>query len=126
MNYENGDLFYKKYSIPINDYEHLSNMNWNQTEIFESSDDATLSYSLERLQFYNIQPDRNQKFIILKRHIGFVGTFKGIWSDGHRVICLDEDLAGDTFVNYDPFRSGHTILDDILDILKNASSLDII
>eukprot|EP00268_Persea_americana_P000279 TRINITY_DN10108_c0_g2_i1.p1 TRINITY_DN10108_c0_g2~~TRINITY_DN10108_c0_g2_i1.p1 ORF type:complete len:307 (-),score=26.94 TRINITY_DN10108_c0_g2_i1:323-1243(-) len=49
MNYEDGDLFCQKYSIPINDYEHLPDRNWNQTERFESSDAATLSYSLERL-----------------------------------------------------------------------------
>ena len=63
-------------------------------------------------------------FINLKRRLEFARTFKGIWSNG-RVICLDEDLADDTFVYYDPFRSGHTILNDILDKFKDASSLDI-
>ena len=59
MNFEDEDLFSKKYSIPINDYEHLPDKNRNQTERFEYSDVAILSYSLEHLQFYNIQAYQN-------------------------------------------------------------------
>ena len=55
----------------------------------------------------------------------FARTFKVILSDGRRVICLDEDLAHDIVVYYDPFRSGHTIRDDILNKFKDASPLDI-
>lgn len=80
---------------------------------------------MEHLQFYNIQADQNERFINLKRHLEFTYAFKGIWRDGRRVICLDDDLANDTFVYYDPFRSGHTILDDILDKFKDVLSLDI-
>ena len=102
-----------------------SNRKLESNRKIESLDAATLSYSLEHLQFYNIQAYQNQRFINLKKHLKFSRTFKGIWSDGRHVICLDEDLAGDTFVYYDPFRSGYTILDDILDKFKDASSLDI-
>ena len=87
MNYEDGDFFCKKYRTPINDYKHLPNRAWNQ-EMIESSDAVTLGYSLEHLQFYNIQVDQNQRFINLKRHLEFAHTFKGLWSDGPRVIYV--------------------------------------
>ena len=125
MNYKDGDFFCKKYSsTPINDYEHLLDRQWNH-EWIESSDVATLNYSLERLQFYNIQADQNQRFVNLKRHLEFARTFKGLWSDGCRVICIDEDLADDTYVYYDPFRAGHTLLDEILEKFDDVASLNI-
>ncbi|XXG52686.1 hypothetical protein AAC387_Pa03g0945 [Persea americana] len=70
MNYEDGDLFCQKYNTPISDYEHLPDRQWNH-EWIESSDAAKLNYSLERLQFYNIQADQNQRFVNLKRHFEF-------------------------------------------------------
>ena len=113
-----SDIFY---------VNNLRDRNWNR-EWIESSDVATLSYSLERLKFYNIQLSRSKSKVhqFKKTSLEFALTFKGIWSDGHHVICLDDDIANDTFVYYDPLRSSHTILDDILEKFKDASSLDII
>ena len=65
-----------KECAPLPHYGHI--LLENQTEWFESSDVASLNYSLEHLQSYNARASQNQRFINLKRHLEFASTYKRI------------------------------------------------
>lgn len=110
-NIEDGDLFCRKLCATLPDYGTYD----HPTEWFETSDAASPNYSIACLQSYNAQADQIQRFISLKRHLEFASTYKGVWSDGRRIICIDDDLADQTHVFYDPIRSGHAILEEILE-----------
>lgn len=89
--FEEGDLFCRKYSYPTKNYQHIPID--NPFEWYKSSDASALEYSFDHLQTYNEEAEQYQWFINLNLHFEFASTYKGVWCDGCRIVCIDDELT---------------------------------
>lgn len=119
MNHEPGDLFCRKYgNTAADEFEHLPD---RYPEWYKSSYMATQAYSLQRLKDYDTTKDQIDRFINFKCQLVFANSYSSIWCDGHRNVCIDDNLETQTTVFMDYQKSGHHDLEKILNSFDNIS-----